>query len=164
MNKLSITILSLPFLLTVTSSLVSRRLVTVVRGTVGRVWPLHLPRLIPGQVSTPPRDQLTPPALFRTGVSQHTSTSSVSEQTLTVTGSEVPSFPISTLKELILTLSSEPEDGLELPEGEGSLDGLGLAVGAGPLGIVPVGLGQLRLLLESRLQDRLLTESVAPTL
>ena len=165
MNKLSINMLSFPFLLTVTSSLVSSRLVTVVRALVGSDWPLHLPRVMPGHVSSPPRFQLTPPGLLRTGVSQQTSTSSVSEQTLTVTGSLVPSFPISTLNELILTFSSDPEEEVDLAVG--SLDGLGLAVGDGPLTFVPVGpevgLGQLRLLLESRLQVRLLIVSVSLT-
>merc|ERR1711913_56512 len=118
-----------------------------------------------GHISSPLRAQLTPPALLSTGVSQQTSTSSVSEQTWTVTGSLVPSLPISTLKDSILTLSSLPElvGFLGLAVGGrpvGGLGGLGLGVGEG----TPRGFGQLRLLLESRLQVRLLTVSVGPTL
>ena len=77
------------------------------------------------------------------------------------------------MKDSILTLSSAPvvegDGGLGRAVGglaEGSLEGLGLGVGEVTRGLVPgpSGLGQLRLLFGSRVQLRLLTVSVAPTL
>jgi len=116
--------LSLPFLFRVNSRVASLRFVTVVLASVGNFSPLQLPRVMVGQVSLP-RDQLLLPGLLNFGVSQHTSTSPVSEQILAVTGSLEPSEPISTSKELMVTVSPQFLPDLR----QGPVEGLGAGVG-----------------------------------
>jgi len=101
----------------------------VVLALVGNFSPLQLPRVIVGQVSLP-RDQLLLPGLLNFGVSQHTSTSPVSEQILAVTGSLDPSEPSSTSKEVIETVSPQ-----FVPDRrQGPVEGLlGLGAGVGDL-------------------------------
>lgn len=96
---------------------------------VGNFSPLQLPRVIVGQVSLP-RDQLLLPGLLNFGVSQHTSTSPVSEQILAVTGSLDPSDPSSTSKEVMETVSPQ-----FVPDRrQGPVEGLlGLGAGVGDL-------------------------------
>jgi len=169
--------LSEPFLLRVRRRVASLRLVTVVLASVGKASPPHRPRVTRGQVSLP-LVQLTPPGLLRVGVSQHTSTSLVSEQTIAVTGLVVPSEPTSTSNDVMETVSSEsqflpdlrqgPEDDLV---GVGGLGGLfvttlGLGAGVGDLGGEDGDFGgqERGLLLLSKIQVFLLIVSEAPTL
>ena len=73
--------LSLPLLFTVMDRVTSLRLERVVLAWVGKPWPAHRPRVVRGHTSLPALAQLLLLGLDKVGVSQHTSTSLVSEQT-----------------------------------------------------------------------------------
>jgi len=147
----------------------------VVLASVGKFSPAQRPRVARGQVSFP-LVQLTPPGLLRLGVSQQTSTSPVSEQTIAVIGLVDPSEPISTSNEVMETVSSESQFFPDLRHGPevalvGDLGGalvttLGLGAAVGVLGAEDGDLGghdRGRLLL-SKIQVFLLIVSEAPTL